>query len=231
MFFSTGRRRSIPLIVTAAVVGLSNHASANPDLVDVKTYSPSILVDLRYATPNNVTGRPLYSPGMRALVLPNVAQQLAGAQKFLRYYNCGLKIWDAYRPREAQQLLWQIAHKGDFITNPEGGVGSLHSWGIAVDATLADLWGHELSMPTAFDEFTPAAAMFYRGGDPTVQMHLRLLQIAMGGNNFSGLRIEWWHFITADWKKYIPEKEAATAATDRTKPLKAVAQKSQNSKS
>jgi hypothetical protein len=51
-------------------------------------------------------------------------------------YQYGLKIWDAYRPAAVQAKLWQALHNSDYVANPEIGVGSLHSWGIAVDATL-----------------------------------------------------------------------------------------------
>jgi D-alanyl-D-alanine dipeptidase len=186
----------------------ARNVAAQLPLVEIRTVAPSIMIDLRYATSNNVTGRALYPRGMRAFVLPSVAQQLAGAQKFLRQYEYGIKIWDAYRPKEAQQLLWKLAHKGDYITNPDTGPGSMHTWGVSVDATLVDVWGREMTMPTGFDEFTPAAMMYYEGGDPTTRAHLRLLQVAMAANNFYGLRIEWWHFTTADWKKYVPETAA-----------------------
>jgi len=46
--------------------------------------------------------------------------------------------------------------------------------------------------------------MYYAGRDPLVKQHLTLLQLAMAHNNFYGLRVEWWHFTTADWKKYVP---------------------------
>src|SRR4029077_1497680 len=113
---------------------------ANPNLVDIHTVDPSIVIDLRYATAHNVTGRALYLPNARALILPSVAQQLVDAQKYLHQYRFGLKIWDAYRPREAQVLLWKLAGKGDFVADPENGIGSLHSWGVSVDATLVDDW-------------------------------------------------------------------------------------------
>ena len=207
--------------------------AANPGLVEIKSVVPSIVIELRYATPHNVTGRALYSPGMRALTLPSVAQQLGSAQKFLRQYGYGLKIWDAYRPKETQVLLWQLTGKSCFIADPENGFGSLHSWGVSVDATLVDVWGRSVTMPTDFDEFSPAATMYYQGIDPLVRTHLRLLQVAMGGNNFYGLRIEWWHFTTADWKKYVlPQetKESADSSAAKLEQLKAASQKNPNSK-
>jgi len=80
----------------------------------------------------------------------------------------------------------------------------MHSYGVSVDATLVDDWSQEATMPTKFDEFTPNAMMGYLGHDPVVKQHLNLLQKAMAHNNFYGLRVEWWHFTTADWKKYVP---------------------------
>ena len=130
--------------------------------------------------------------------------QLAGAEKYLHQFRYRLKIWDAYRPREAQELLWKYAAKDQYVANPEKGFGSMHSYGVSVDATMVDDWSQEATMPTRFDEFTPQAMMGYVGRDPSVKQHLTLLQLAMAHNNFYGLRVEWWHFTTADWKKYVP---------------------------
>jgi zinc D-Ala-D-Ala dipeptidase len=191
------------------------------------------VIDLRYATSHNITGRALYPPGTRALILPSVAQQLASAQKFLCQYGYGLKIWDAYRPKEVQTVLWQMAGKGDYVADPETGFGSAHSWGISVDATLVDNWRNPVSMPTDFDQFTPAAMMYYQGSDSLIRTHLRLLQVAMAGNRFYGLRTEWWHFTTTDWKKYVPYQESVGGPgkeqVERGK-LKAAPQKDLHSK-
>src|SRR5437867_11085890 len=103
--------------------------------------------------------------GTRALARPEVASALAVAQGFLRRYQYGLKIWDAYRPVAVQIKLWQAAHNNDYVANPEAGAGSLHSWGVAVDATLVDAWNRPVRMPTDFDDFTPAAMWQYLGSD------------------------------------------------------------------
>ncbi len=184
--------------------------AGNPALVDIATVDPTIVIDLRYATEHNVTGHALYPRGTRAMVLPSVAQQLAGAQAWLKQFRYRLKIWDAYRPKEAQQLLWKYAGKEQFVANPEKGFGSMHSYGVSVDATLVDDWSQDATMPTKFDEFTPQAMMGYVGRDPLVKQHLTLLQLAMCHHNFYGLHVEWWHFTTADWKKYVPYWEDPT---------------------
>jgi D-alanyl-D-alanine dipeptidase len=77
---------------------------------------------------------------------------------------------------------------------------------------LTDAWNNSVSMPTDFDDLTPAAMWRYRGADPAIRAHLRLLQRAMASAGFYGLRTEWWHFTIADWQKYLPPGEAKLAA-------------------
>lgn len=197
----------ILIFLLATISVLSTARAGNLELVNIAQVDPTIVIDLRYATEHNVTGHTLYPPGTRALILPNVAQQLAGAQAYLKQYRYRLKIWDAYRPKAAQELLWKYAGRDQFVANPERGFGSMHSYGVSVDATMVDDWSQDAVMPTKFDEFTPQAMMGYIGRDPLVRQHLNLLQKAMGNNNFYGLRVEWWHFTTADWKKYVPWRE------------------------
>ena len=189
-------------------------------LVDISAIDPTIVIDLRYATENNVTGHRLYPKNWRPYVMPDVAKQLAGAQKYLQQFRYKLKIWDAYRPKEVQELLWKYASKGDYVADPERGFGSTHSYGVSVDATLVDDWGQDATMPTKFDEFTPQAMMSYIGPDPLVKQHLTLLQKAMAHNGFYGLRVEWWHFTTVDWKKYVPywEDEQMSQIGDTPEP-------------
>jgi D-alanyl-D-alanine dipeptidase len=196
---------------TLAVTFDSRGQTALP-LVDIKTIDPTIVVDLRYGSPNNLTGRALYPPGTVALVRPEVAQRLAFAQTMLRRYQYQLKIWDAYRPPSVQLQLWQAVHNTDYVADPSAGTGSMHSWGIAVDATLIDTWNNPVKMPSDFDDLTPAAMWRYRGPDLTVRAHLRLLQFTMAQAGFYGLRTEWWHFTIEDWQKYLPREEVKRAA-------------------
>ena len=198
--------RSIALLVFGAATAVAEPKYDN--LVDIKSVDPTILVELRYATSRNLTGRPLYPPEMPALVRPTTATRLAQAQKILRAQGYGLKIWDAYRPMAAQMELWQRTHDGDFVADPLDGNGSLHTWGVAVDVTLVDAGGRDVAMPTGFDEFTPAAKLHYDGDDPVVKLHLKILVKAMRQAGFYGMRSEWWHFVAFDWKKYAPMREA-----------------------
>ena len=195
-----------------AVALTSLNAYADAILVDVRSVDPTITVELRYAGRRNFLGRSLYPRGTHALARPEIVSALAEAQSFLRRYQYGLKIWDAYRPVEAQAMLWQASHNSDYVANPEIGAGSLHTWGIAVDATLVDSRTRDVRMPTDFDDFTPAAMLPYMGSSLEIRRNLRLLRYAMHKAGFCGLRTEWWHFTIVDWQKYLPPEKAKSAA-------------------
>jgi D-alanyl-D-alanine dipeptidase len=204
--------RYVPLVAGIAMTLVSTAAKAGDSLVDVRSVDPTIIVELRYAGRNNLLRQPLYPLGTRALARPEVASALAVAQSVLRRYQYGLKIWDAYRPVAVQAKLWQASHNSDYVANPEIGVGSLHTWGIAVDATLVDSWNRDVRMPTDFDDFTPAAMLPYMGSSFEIGGHVRLLNYAMHKAGFCGLHTEWWHYTIADWQKYVPPEKAKSAA-------------------
>jgi zinc D-Ala-D-Ala dipeptidase len=207
-FHSTRRWTNLALLllILAAITAQSLGAEASKlELVDIRSIDSSIVVELRYASPNNLTGHALYPPGTRALVRPKVAQRLAIAQQFLRRHGHGLKIWDAYRPRSVQVQLWRATPRDVYIADPETANGSLHTWGVAVDVTLVNSRNQSVIMPTDFDDFTPAAMLIYRGANQHIQSNLALLQAAMGTAGFYGHFREWWHFIAPEWKNHVPD--------------------------
>lgn len=176
--------------------------------VNLRTADPSLSFDLRYATSNNIAHQPIYPANTQPMLRAGVARKLMLAQTHLRRAHFYMRVWDAYRSHEAQARLWRLSPTRDYVANPSDGGGSMHSWGVAVDVTLLDEWMNPVSMPTDFDDFTPAAMLHYIGTDPAVRWHLRILQTAMGRAGFYGLRTEWWHFTTNDWKRYVPENLA-----------------------
>lgn len=172
---------------------------ASGQLVDIRKYDPTILVELRYATPRNCVGVAIYPKDFPCLTRPETAVRLRMVQGLLRQWGYRLKIWDAYRPAAAQAVLYKRWAGQGYVANPEEGRGSFHTWGLAVDATMVDLIGREVSMPSDFDVFTPDVGAAYAGKDKKVAFHLHLLQAAMGTAGFMGLRNEWWHFVVRDW--------------------------------
>jgi len=165
---------------------------------------PTIVIEMRYATPRNCVGAAIYPPDFPCLARPEMAVRLHLVENMLRPWGYRLKIWDAYRPLTAHQKLWQKWAKRGFVANPTEGPGSLHSWGLAVDLTMVDLLGRDVSMPSDFDVFTPDASAVYHGSDKKAEFHLHLLQSAMGEAGFYGLTTEWWHFAVRDWAKSRP---------------------------
>ena len=202
----------VPLLAGMASALMSMNATADDFLVDVRSVDPTIAVELRYAGRHNLLRQPLYPHGTRALAQPEVAARLAKAQAFLRRYQYGLKIWDAYRPVAVQAKLWQASHNSDYVADPGTGAGSLHSWGIAIDATLVDSRYRDVQMPTDFDDFTPAAMWHYMGPSREVRGRVRLLQYAMLYAGFWGSRNEWWHYTIANWQKYLPPEKTRSVA-------------------
>jgi zinc D-Ala-D-Ala dipeptidase len=174
------------------------------DLVDIDGVDPSIRLDIRYATPDNFTGHPLYSRP-RALLQRSVAGALARANRRLRPNGFTLVVWDAYRPWSVTRLLWESAppekRKPEFVADPR--VGSMHNRGCAVDVSLADLrTGAEADMPSGYDEFSERARADYPGGSPEARRLREMLRGAMEGEGFAVNEAEWWHFNHETCRQY-----------------------------
>ena len=206
---------AIVLVVVVVLLGSSPRARTEPDvdwhalvasgqLVELSKEDPGIRIELRYAGPHNCTGEAIYPPDFPCLVRPVLARRLHYAQQLLHDRGYGLKIWDGYRPPAAQHALWEHFARRGYVANPDDGRGSLHSWGLAVDATLVDAAGHDIEMPSDFDVFAPVASGIYRGSNLQIGANLRFLQAVMKASGFIGLSTEWWHFAARDWQQFTP---------------------------
>ncbi|GBD93012.1 D-alanyl-D-alanine dipeptidase [bacterium BMS3Abin05] len=167
--------------------------------VEAASVDSTIIIDLRYATPNNFTGRVLYKIP-RCFLRKSVAERLARVQRKLREKGLGLKIWDGYRPLSVQKKMWAIVPDSRYVANPKH--GSRHNRGAAVDVTLVDSTGMELHMPTGFDDFSPKAHRDWMGDDSLAIHNRRILEDAMTSEGFIPLSTEWWHFDAPNWKNY-----------------------------
>jgi D-alanyl-D-alanine dipeptidase len=212
---------AIPLACAAQTAPTVQPGSrATEPLVEISSVDPTILINLRYATTHNLFGHPIYPPGARAVIRASVAQRLKVAQAYLHARGYGLEIWDAFRPFNAQGALWAFAQSAKFVADPENG-HALHTWGVAVDATLVDAKGREAPMPSDFDAFSPAAALHYKGNNPVVAADLDLLLHAMGAAGFKGMHTEWWHFVAPDWAAFarVTPQQARVFAPAAQPPL------------
>src|SRR5947209_12507676 len=75
------------------------------DLVELAPLSPSIRLDIRYATPNDFLGTPVYTQA-RAFLQRPAAEALVRALDRLKPYGFGLLIHDGYRPWYVTKIFW-----------------------------------------------------------------------------------------------------------------------------
>ncbi|MEE3626237.1 D-alanyl-D-alanine dipeptidase [Nitrospirillum sp. BR 11752] len=152
-------------------------------------------LDLRYATADNLTGSPLYARPA-CLLHPEAAERLARAVVRAGALGLRLRVFDAYRPPQAQWALWRALPDPVFIADPRS--GSNHTRGVAVDLTLAQADGTPLEMGTCFDDMSPQA---HHGDDtvsPAAQRNRALLLGIMAVAGWTHYPAEWWHYQLPD---------------------------------
>jgi len=168
-------------------------------LVEITPSSHDVEIDLAYAGADNFTGRPVYRRA--ACYLHADAERLLGrAVDLAAAQGFRLKIFDAFRPTEAQWVLWNHTPDPDFLADPRR--GSPHSRGVAVDLTLIDGDGRELEMGTGFDAFTPRSHHGDTGITPEAQRNRLVLLGLMTQAGWDYYRNEWWHYQLFDSRRY-----------------------------
>lgn len=187
-----------------------------PGFVDVKKAVPGVVVELRYATPNNFLGTPVDGyESSRAVISEPAAQALARVQADLKVFGLGLKIFDAYRPQRAVDHFVRWARdpgdtrnkaqyypdvdkrdlfKLDYIAERSG-----HSRGSTVDLTLVSLTdAQELDMGSGFDFFGVESWPDHPTLSTQQRANRMLLQQVMTRHGFKPYPKEWWHFTLID---------------------------------
>jgi D-alanyl-D-alanine dipeptidase len=171
----------------------------SPVLRRVDEALPGMMIDLRYATEHNFTGKVIYANAV-AWLRPEVLERLKDVQKSLKKQGYQLVILDAYRPAWAQQKLWDAFPNARFVAHPRE--GSRHTRGTTVDVTLASATGRLLEMPSGFDEFTKAADHDFSELSAIKRKHGTVLRKAMFAHGFQGVPDEWWHYDLVGWQKF-----------------------------
>jgi zinc D-Ala-D-Ala dipeptidase len=209
------RRLLVALLV--AVSATSWGARANADVpplgpearsagfVDVRSVVSNALINLRYATPNNFTGRPLYPANARCLVHESLAAGLAAAEKALGPPGTVLVFWDCYRPHDVQVKLFNAVPNPAWVAKP-GPYARSHETGRSVDVTMANAQDQcpparqvgdrcLVDMGTDFDDFSPRGLAFATDGvSADAQANRARLRDAMSAGGLSAYSGEWWHF-------------------------------------
>jgi len=162
---------------------------------------PGLVLEIRYATEQNITGKKIYAD-KRAWLREETIRKLAQVARELEEKGYRLVLWDGWRPASAQKALWAAKPDGRFLTPPNR--ISRHTRGTSVDVSLADRNGKILEMPSDHDEFTDRADEDFSDVPKEVAQRARLLRNAMFRAGFSGVPDEWWHYDLRDWASYEP---------------------------
>jgi D-alanyl-D-alanine dipeptidase len=172
------------------------------DLVELVALDRTIRLDIRYATPNNLAGRAVYTEA-RAFLQRPAAEALVRAHRALRAQGFGLLVFDGYRPWRVTKLFWDVTppDKHEFVADPAK--GSKHNRGCAVDLSMFDLQsGTEVEMPSVYDEMSPRAYPDYKEGSAEARVRRDILRAAMEAEGFTVEPNEWWHYNYKDWQQY-----------------------------
>jgi D-alanyl-D-alanine dipeptidase len=197
--------RPVPVLIKEALAAKPPEETGDflpTDLVELTKLDPTIKLDVRYATTNNLFGTVFYSQA-RAFLQRVPAEALVRVNAKLKQSGYGLLVHDGYRPWYVTKVFWDATpdDKKIFVADPSK--GSRHNRGAAVDLSLYDLkTGKPVEMVSTYDETTDRAHPDYPGGTSLQRWHRNLLRTAMEAEGFTVYEAEWWHYDYKDWQRY-----------------------------
>ncbi len=181
----------------------------------LKKENPTLILDLRYATSENFTGKIVTGyTSEKAIGTKALSIALRKVQALLRSKGLGLKVFDAYRPQSAVDafISWAASasdtlKKREYYPNLKkedlfelGYIAekSGHTRGSTIDVTLVYLKGRrkgkEIDMGGKWDYFGEASHFNYQKISPKQMENRRLLRDLMIVGGFNPYEKEWWHF-------------------------------------
>jgi D-alanyl-D-alanine dipeptidase len=177
----------------------------------VEIVPPAFDVDIRlaYAGAENFTGKAVYRR-TACYLHTDAAALLKEALRLAQALGLGLRIYDAFRPAEAQWALWNHTPDPDYLADPRR--GSPHSRGVAVDLTLIRPDGAALEMGTPFDALEPLSHHARTELSAEAQRNRHLLLGIMTSAGWDFYRNEWWHYQLFEPRRYplLSDKAAGT---------------------
>jgi D-alanyl-D-alanine dipeptidase len=176
--------------------------SAKPqnELVNLETFIPGIVLDIRYATDNNFMKEKVYTLA-KAYARKPVAEALKKAQADFKKLGYSIKVFDGYRPYAATVKFYESYRDTTYVASPYR--GSRHNRGCAIDMTIVDLkTGEDVPMPTEYDSFKKEAWPSTPVKDPIIKKNRDLIISVMQKHGFKVNSSEWWHFDFIGWQKF-----------------------------
>ena len=184
-------------------------------LVEITQESHDLLISIAYATDDNFTGKAVYTAA-KCFLHPEAEEKLQIAMKLAEAIGYKFRIFDAFRPSEAQWKLWEHTPDPDFLADPNK--GSPHSRGVAIDLTLCEMDGRDLDMGTKFDTFSEQSHHGNQEISVFAQRNRHLLMGIMTTAGWDFYRNEWWHYQLFDSRNYpvLSDEEAETEMMKQT---------------
>jgi D-alanyl-D-alanine dipeptidase len=201
-------------MIACAPLTLEPRQSLMPEnFIDIGSYLPNAVIDARYASSNNFTGKPVDGYlANKCLLTRDTAIALRKVQKILLKSKMTLKIYDCYRPQRAvdEFIAWtedlsdqntkaeyypRISKDkllGSYIASQSG-----HSRGNTIDLSIMSLDqgnSNDIDMGSNYDLFDSISHTKTDLISSQQQKNRLLLKDAMEKFNFLNYELEWWHF-------------------------------------
>lgn len=172
------------------------------ELVDIRLYIQNIAIFQIFGTTFNFTGEVLYERAVPVLQR-GTAEKLAQAAQLFAADGYTIKLYDCYRPKSVQFILYDIVQNSAYIANPYKSASN-HNRAAAVDISLIGPDGLELDMPTPMHTFGVAAHR--SNSDNWTQKQRENVEYMTNIMLRCGFRIinsEWWHFSDTDYESFM----------------------------
>ena len=201
-------------MIACAPLTLEPRQSLMPEnFIDIGSYLPNAVIDVRYASSNNFTGKPVDGYlANKCLLTRDTAIALRKVQKILLKSKMTLKIYDCYRPQRAvdEFIAWteDLSDQNtkaeyypriskDTLLGPYIASQSGHSRGNTIDLSIMSLDqgnSNDIDMGSNYDLFDSISHTKTDLISSQQQKNRLLLKDAMEKFNFLNYELEWWHF-------------------------------------
>ena len=200
------------IIVLCAFYYIFLNNNLEDGFVYLNDIDDSIIVDLKYYSSENFTGRFVDGYLANKAILTNEAGiALSNAQKDFNKLGYSLILYDAYRPQSAvdffvrwstnlndtifKNLYYPDIKKSNLFKLGYIAYKSGHSRGSTIDVSLVDITTNkEIDMGTIFDYFGIESHTFYDNLTENQKANRLLLYEIMSNNGFQNYSKEWWHY-------------------------------------
>jgi D-alanyl-D-alanine dipeptidase len=214
--------------LVAALLSAAQAAELPPGFARLADVAPGVAQEMRYAGPNNFTGKPVPGSGAAECWLRvEAARALARAQALAHAGGFDLVVYDCYRPKRAVAAFVAWSQNGDETTKTayypsvaksalfaEGYIAehSSHSTGLAVDLGVK---GWDFGAP--FDFFDKRSWTRARVAAAARANREKLVSL-MRRCGFENYPREWWHFTLKGPKEATAYDVEIEAAPERGRP-------------